>query len=358
MADHLGSVDCGNGGTNGVLAEANGKVKSYFSPTFRAPTDGQTLVLDGGIKTMDYEWVKWNGQKYVVGDTAMRLNSDSVETHRGINRYGNEFQQFHVAHALAKLGIKDGTVHLVLFCPPGLYAQVADNMKKQFMSSPVEIQLSGDKKPRSWKYEKVTVLPEGVGAAACVLFDQHGNAKNADVMAGRFLVMDGGVQTFDVLEFTNGSLNPNSLQHATYPEGMYKHIMLPILTHYQKSYSYLNIGHVDAAIRKGLVTGEFILDPDNIARDIGEMVERLSEKYAGYLSNNIIDGDYDGLNSVRLAYPIGGWDNLCGKYIRNWYGEKIIDSKKVDTIRKLDPVDINAVGGLRFVLAMANRQKA
>lgn len=352
MADYIISVDAGNGGTNAVMAMPGGKYKSYYAPSYRAVTDGQTLTMPGGIKVMQYEWIEWNGRKFVVGDTAMRLGSDTVETHRGDTRYGNEFQQMLVAHAVAQLGVKEGTVHLVLFCPPGIYEKTKDQMKKYFMESPVEIRLSGDKKPRQWTYEAVTVLPEGVGAAACNLIDHNGKLVNSDTMAGRFAVLDGGAQTFDVVEFVNGNINPAALKHATFKnQGIIKHIINPILDHYKQGYGYLNIGHVDSAIRRGLVTGDYILDPDNAAIDIKNVVASQSENYAAWIANEIIDGTLDGLSAIRTVDPIGGWDNLCGKYFRKWYGPKVLDVKKVETRKKIDPVDVNAVGGLRYVLA-------
>lgn len=359
MADYIVSVDAGNGGVNATLAQKDGKYKSTYFPSYRASTDGSTLNMPGGISVMQYEWVKWNGSKYIVGDTAMRMGANDVETHRGETRYGNEFHEFLVAYAVAQLGIKEGSIHLVLFCPPGLYAQVSEQMKKRFLKSTVEIQLSTDKKPRSWVYEKVSIYPEGVGAAACILLDAQGNPRNSDIMAGDFLVLDGGVQTMDVLLFNNGSLNPQTLRHATYKgQGLYKHVISPILTHFQQRYGYLNIGHVDSAIRQGLVTGEFVLNPDNLAIDIGDRLKYHCERYAEWVANTIIDGDFDKLDTVRAAYSIGGWDNLCGDLIRKWYPDKFIDPKKVDTLKKLDPVDVNAVGGLRLAIALANRQKA
>ena len=76
----------------------------------------------------------------------------------GANRYGNEFHQFLVAVALAKLGVKEGAVDLTVFAPPGLFNDMKPHIKKRFTEGggEVTIQLSGDKKPRKWHYENVT----------------------------------------------------------------------------------------------------------------------------------------------------------------------------------------------------------
>lgn len=352
------SVDCGNGGTNGVIQNEDGKIKSFYAPSYRATTDGKTLSMSGGMGVMKYDYIEWYGRKYVVGDTAMRLGSDDVETHRGDNRYGNEMQAMLIANALANLGVKDGEVDLTVFAPPGIYEQVKDFMKEQLMKEPVEIRLSSDKKPRCWKYSAVHVLPEGIGMAACLLLDEHGAVRNSEYMEGRVLLMDGGAQTFDTLEILNGNINPNQLKHATYKNhGIIRHIIEPILQHYQeRNLNYLNIGHVDAAIRRGVVTGEYILDPDNVAINIEPAITELSNAYAEWISNEVIDGKFGSLNAYRRAYLFGGVANLCMERMSNMYPTKLIDTRKIPALKKIDPVDMNAIGGLRLAIARSAKK--
>ena len=119
MSDYIASVDAGNGGTHAVLALSKG-YKSFYEPSVRAAATGDSLGLGKGWE-LDYDYVDWNGHRYVTGDDVVRITRRQLERHMGANRYGNEFHQMLVAHALARLGIKSGTVDLTLFAPPGMY---------------------------------------------------------------------------------------------------------------------------------------------------------------------------------------------------------------------------------------------
>src|ERR1051325_2077956 len=110
MSDYIASVDAGNGGTNAVLAQSKG-YKSFYGPSVRAAASGDSLGLGKGWE-LEYDYVDWDGHRYVTGDDVIRVTRRALERHMGINRYGNEFHQFLVALALAKLGIKDGEVDL------------------------------------------------------------------------------------------------------------------------------------------------------------------------------------------------------------------------------------------------------
>src|SRR5262245_59329792 len=61
------SVDAGNGGTNAVLARPNGSHKTFYEPSVRAAASGDSLGL-GKEWEMDYDYVDWNGHRYVTGD--------------------------------------------------------------------------------------------------------------------------------------------------------------------------------------------------------------------------------------------------------------------------------------------------
>src|ERR1041385_9576659 len=93
MADQIASVDAGNGGTNAVLARPGGNHKTFYEPSVRAAASGDSLGL-GKEWEIDYEYVDWNGHRYVTGDDVIRVTRRALERHMGINRYGNEFHQF------------------------------------------------------------------------------------------------------------------------------------------------------------------------------------------------------------------------------------------------------------------------
>src|SRR5690606_37624936 len=118
MADYLVSCDPGNGGTNAVLARDNGRHKSIYFPSVRAAATGDSLGLGKDLE-LDYRYVDWYGHRYVIGDDVLRVTRRHLERHTGTNRYGNELYQFLVAVALGEMGIREGTVDLTLFAPPG-----------------------------------------------------------------------------------------------------------------------------------------------------------------------------------------------------------------------------------------------
>src|SRR5690606_34401855 len=130
-----------------------------------------------------------------------------LERHMGSNRYGNEFHQFLTALAIAKMGVKEGKVDLTTFIPPGLFNELKANVEKRFMDDggKVEIKLKGDKKPRQFRYSRVTVLPEGIGAAACFVLDDNGEIVPSDVLSGEVVVLDIGAHTLDALQLSNGN---------------------------------------------------------------------------------------------------------------------------------------------------------
>jgi hypothetical protein len=63
MADHVISVDAGNGGTNAVMSKKNGYTSVYF-PSVRAAATGDTLGLGSSLE-MQYDYVDWNGDAAV-----------------------------------------------------------------------------------------------------------------------------------------------------------------------------------------------------------------------------------------------------------------------------------------------------
>ena len=195
MADFVASVDAGNGGVNAVLAKPNGGHKTHYEASVRAAAIGSSLDMDN-IRTLQYTYVDWNGHRYVTGDDVTHVTRRALEHHIGANRYGNEFHQFLVAVALAKLGVgvKDGAVDLTVFAPPGLFKELNPHIRKRFLEGggEVNIQLSSDKKPRHWHYENVTVMPECLGALMCFFLDDQGNPVHPAAMDGEVVLLDFG----------------------------------------------------------------------------------------------------------------------------------------------------------------------
>jgi hypothetical protein len=356
MVDFVVSVDAGNGGVNAVLAKPTGGYKSFYEPSVRAAATGARLDM-ADTQKLEYIYVDWNGHRYVTGDDVIRVTRRALERHMGANRYGNEFHQFLVATALAKLGVKEGAVDLTLFAPPGLFNELKPHIHKRFMErgGEVSIQLSGDKKPRQWHYENVNVMPEGIGAALCFGLNDAGEMVHSSALEGEVILLDLGAHTLDALQLVNNNFNPESLEKATWEAGgVHIHIREPILRAIKKhgdDFANLTVDDVDRVIRLGSVSGDYTLRVAGYEIDLKPSLDKYRERYAEWIANNIGDGVFDGFRGVKSVILVGGGAALVEDHLRKWYGDKLLDRRKYDTTKKLHPVDMNAVGGLRFALA-------
>lgn len=344
---HIASVDAGNGGVNGVMAG-----KTVYFPSVRAAATGDSLGLSKGWE-MQYDWVDWGNHRYIYGDDVTRVTQRGLERHMGANRYGNELHRFLVAVALGKLGVSGGDVDLTVFAPPGLYAGVRKFVVDNFMAfgGAAGIQFKGDKKPRVWRYKRVTVFPEGLAALAALMLDDDGKPAHADQFAGNVAILDLGVFTADAVQVANGSFNPETLQHATWQNGgLEEHLRLPILRDLQAKsddFMYTTVDSVDMALRSPNKT----ITSGGASVDLRPLIKAYSERFAGWIANNIIDGTLGGLRGFKTCILVGGGAELVEPYLRQWYGGKIFDRKDNPAAKKLHPAYLNAHGGYKLAMA-------
>jgi len=309
MSDYLASVDAGNGGTNAFLAKTNGKHKRFYEPSVRAKATGDSLGF--GQMEVQYSTVDWYGSRYVTGDDVIRITRRGLERHMGAARYGDTFHQFLVANSLAHLGVKSGTVDLVLFAPPGLYSETKARIEDGFLADngKVEIKLSSDKKTRVWQYENVTVLPEGLGAAICFVTDNNGLEVDTDILTGETIILDVGAYTLDALLLQDGNFNSETLESATWENaGVNVHIRQPLLRtlhKHSKDFKILTVDDVDSVLRNGFNGSDFTISCAGKEVDLTNIVERLSESYADWIANNIADSVFNGFQGIKSVILVG-----------------------------------------------------
>ena len=65
---------------------------------------------------------------------------------------------------------------------------------------------------------------------------------------------------------------------------------------------------------------------------------------------NVSRGVFNGFRGVKSVIVVGGGVEMVEPFLREWYGEKVIDRKKLPHTRRIHPVDMNAMGGLRLAL--------
>jgi len=351
----IASSDAGNGGCN-TVAIIGGKTKTYYEPSVRAMATGDSLGL-GAEFEMQYDYVDWYGNRYVTGDDVVRVTRRGLERHMGAQRYGEEFHRFLVAVSLAKLGVKEGDVNLTLFAPPGLFKEARKVIVDGFMSSDsnVKIKLRGDKKTREWRYSAINVYPEGIGAAAVFMLDESGHPCDTDALRGDIIILDAGAFTLDALKMSDGSFNPETLETATWENaGVNTHIREPLLrkVHSQgDDFKVATVDDIDVVLRKGLSGGDFMLNVAGQEVNLKPLADRYMERYADWVSNNVCDGVFNGFRGIRGAILVGGGATMIEEKLRLLYPDKILDRKKYGHVKKVHPVDMNAVGGLRLTLS-------
>jgi hypothetical protein len=347
---HVVSCDPGNGGTNSVIIP-NGKPKFDYFPSVRA----QSLAVDlgnVGMDTLKYETYGWYGQQYVVGNDVVTVTGRALERHQGRNRYGNEFHAFLVMTALSRLGVPDGEVVLTLFAPPGMYQDAKKAIKRRFEGKTFELTSRHGKRRHTWEVVKVNTVPEGVGAAAVLAFDNYGQPVNAELLAGRVALIDVGAYTTDVLVLENGALNPESIGHATLANaGIRAHVIEPVLAdlHAQApDLAYVGIDHIDMLLQNS--TRSRTLETGGYTIDLKDDLEHRFELFAGWLANNVIDTQLNGLDDFNRLILVGGGALMVGKYIQRWYKAKYADLSSDPQTKGIHPAYFNVVGGARMTL--------
>ena len=362
MSDTIISIDAGNGGTNAVKATPKGWRSIYF-PSVRATATGETLGL-GDQFELQYDWCDWGSHRYVWGDTALQVSRRGIERHQGAFRYGDEFHQFLVNVGVGQLGIKSGTIDLTLFAPPGMFVEARKTIKERFTKNGgrFAIKFKDDDELRVWHFDSVTVLPEGIGAAACFAIDDMGEPiSGSDVLAGDTVILDMGMYTLDALQMSNGNFNPESLGTATWENaGIKSNVLDPILQQVRKAgedFQLLTLDDIDAVVRQWLTTQDAQLRVAGHELNLEKLIQKYAERYAEWIANNIVDGVFSGLRGIKSAILIGGGAVLTEQYLGKWYHDKLLRFDESDATRKIQAVEANAVGGIRLA-KMRLAQKA
>jgi len=176
----------------------------------------------------------------------------------------------------------------------------------------------------------------------------------SDVFAGETVLLDIGVYTLDALKLVDGNFNPEALEHATWEDaGLNVHLRQPILRAvkaHSDEFASLTVDDIDLVIRQGLTGQDYTLRVAGYEADLSPLVDKHRERYAGWIANTICDGVFNGFRGIKSVILVGGGAQLVERWICEWYGDKIVDRKKLPHTRNIHPVDMNAMGGLRLSL--------
>jgi hypothetical protein len=216
----------------------------------------------------------------------------------------------------------------------------------------VAIQFANDKKPRKWKYSKIRVWPEGIGAAACFILDADGCITDASALSGEVVILDLGMHTLDALQMSNGNFNPESLATATWENGGIKTLVLePVQRAVKKighDFDLITLDDIDKVLRAGLETGNWNLVWAGQSVDLRDEFQKHFARYSQWIANNIIDGVFNGLRGIRGLVPVGGGAAMVQDYLAQLYENKILRFGADGATRNIHPIDANAIGGLRL----------
>lgn len=336
------SIDAGNGGVNAVL----NAIMIYFA-SVRARVTGDSLNMQGGIGQLSIPFATWRGTRYTWGDHVLANFKPTMERHLGENRYGNEFHQFLIATALAQLGVASGVpIDLTVCIPPGYYNQGAPYMQKHLVGD-LSIHLAGEKEPRTWNIETVSVWPESLAMCGAFMMDAAGETLETSLFDGETLMLDIGINTLDAVRVSDGNFNPESLETATWAQGgANEHMRKPLLRLLKKShpdFANATVDDIDAAFRRE----KPIVKRGAAEVNLTDAIKGVAEEYAGWMANNILDGEYAGLSSIRHCIVGGGLASHIEPWLRKWYGDKIVDVNKhphTRHLKNIHPGFWNAIG--------------
>jgi hypothetical protein len=123
----------------------------------------------------------------------------------------------------------------------------------------------------------------------------------------------------------------------------------------------LTVDDMDAILRRGYIEGDFTLRSAGKEVNLETIVQNYTERYEDWIANNIIDGVFNGFRGIKAAILVGGGASMVTEKLQNLYGVydgrnpnksgKVLNPKKHEITKKVHPIDMNAVGGLRFAVA-------
>lgn len=357
------TVNAGNLGTNAAIASRTGIKTTYF-PSIRSRATDYTLGLDNELNR---EFVRWNNRLYYFGEEVLiGLEArKTLDTHTGPQRYGSEMYTFLVDVAVARLGITECEIDLILFAPPGLYNEVKPRIVAAFSgaNSTRSLQFKSDPAPRQWKVRKTIVYPEGLHIGSAMFLDDEGLRVKTNLMKGNFALLDGGGYTFDRYIFVNGRVDNDMLKDATKRNaGIITHILKPALDAVHRLGGELKnatLYDIDLVMRNGLLTGDFTLTIGSTSTNLQPVMLELFEGFAEYVGRNICDADFNAFEEFSGFAVIGGAYYIIADALNDAYPNKLVNFSLYPHLADIEPVDFDTVGALRYeaFLARAEAEK-
>ncbi len=188
-------------------------------------TEYEQILLRAGRFGPSQDYLRVNGQPYVVGESAERHGT--LTRRSGASRYRPDYYGVFVAAALARLYERGGEVAIFGSHPPGDVAFRDELMRAAVGHWHIEV----GSKERAFKITYANTFDEPAGGLMNVILAEDGqHYKRTDLGGGRALVIDIGGRTTDWLAVKPGGEVDYSLAEST-PIGIQE-----VVTSFERSF--------------------------------------------------------------------------------------------------------------------------
>ena len=383
----------GGNGTGCIFSVQKNKIVSHTLPNVRVRATGNTLGK--GVEGMEEQqliyadvWMKREKERYAIGDNCWSMTSYTPETFvQSSMRYGSEIQIFHLLVNLCAINAPENVPLTILTsAPPQHVKQVEREIKDALMAGEKgdgggkwTIQMSYDRKPRTFIIGKVGVMSEGMGgySAYSALLDGTSTKDytelpdGGDALGGIVDVHDSGAGTYDTIRVIGGAVAVDNFEQGTDMDfSIINMVIQPIIDHIHKLFRdqqrdipRLSHAQVDKWIRdwaKARWEKEAAIHTVNGLRlSLHDVFQHTCEIFGQQVIQEKIEPSLSrGADTIMLVG--GGWEYIR-VYVELHYRDRVFLSPwSFEPLKGIDVWDLNAYGALCWYAAVsrARMQKA
>lgn len=353
----LVAINAGHLGTNGAIYRDGSIAVDYF-PSITAPATERSM---NGMEALQVyrDWVIWRDERCYYGEGVL-VGTESrwrIQSHAGEARYGAAHYQRLTDIMCAKLGVQNGdNLTLVCYCPPGLYNRVSAGIEAAFSGDNAKraIHLHGEEQPRQWTVQNLIVFPEGYHIGSAMALDDHGRSAVADILDGKWAVLDGGGNTLDMYSFVDGQMDQELFANATRENaGLIKQVLAAALAKVNEQggdYKTATLHDIDLVFRSGLRKGDWWLRVGNSEINLENLFAQLFKRCRTAIKEGVCDDLFVGFNGYRGFALLGGLYYVAGDFLDAAYPNKMLRYEAHSHLASIEPVNADVVGTIRYLL--------
>ena len=364
----------GGNGTSSAWRLVNGELQYFMLPNVRVPVTGYSMNRDVttlGLNEMVYADVA--AGRFAIGDNVWEQSKYPPESFvNSEERYGSDIHIFMLLCLLAAIDAPQHTpLTIVTSAPPGLINKVVKTIKKNLRYGEAKdksgnwtVQMSYDKKPRTFIIGKVVVVPEGVGAFSAYAYDTNGEAVlipstdgRDDLLTGQVHIHDAGHGTYDTYIVRNGKLDAESMAFATDRDaGVLRQMVEPVMDYIRdqfvragESVPTMRPVQVDSWLRDWSI-GKMRSQSARVklngrVLDLQAIFELTSARYARYVIEEKMERSWQqGADTILLAG--GGWTYILPTVLKQYPNKNILHPGIVSHMTNIPLWELNAYGAL------------